>query len=242
LKSILPIVLLLAGACAFAQTSHGTDAQIKPDPNAPKTGSAVMPADNAGSSPATDQAEHPGEPAQMAANPSNPSEEHEEGLPNAIWWKWANFAILVGVIAWLAHKKAPNFFVDRTAEIQKGISEASAIRAEAEARAAAMEQRIANLSIEVESIRKNAREEMEAEGARIRAQTAAEIAKIQALAEQEIASAAKHATRDLKSYSAELALHVAEQKIQSRMNPQQQSALVDLFIQDLNTKEEAAVN
>ena len=64
--------------------------------------------------------------------------------------------------------------------------------------------------------------------------TAAEIAKIQAHAEQEIASAGKAARMELKRYSAELAIDLAEQKIRARMTPETQDALVRGFVRDLS--------
>jgi len=63
--------------------------------------------------------------------------------------------------------------------------------------------------------------------------TADEIAKIQAHAEREIASAGKAARMELKRYSAELAVSLAEQKVRARMTPETQDALVQGFVQDL---------
>jgi F0F1-type ATP synthase membrane subunit b/b' len=68
---------------------------------------------------------------------------------------------------------------------------------------------------------------------RLAQHTAAEIAKIQAHAEQEIASAGKAARTELKRYSAQLAVELAEQKIRARMTPQTQDALVRGFVRDL---------
>ena len=74
---------------------------------------------------------------------------------------------------------------------------------------------------------------MKAGAARISQQTAEEIAKIQAHAGQEIAAAGKHARSDLKRYSAELAMGLAEQKVRARMTPGTQDELVDSFVRDL---------
>ena len=116
-------------------------------------------------------------------------------MPNEIWWKWANFAVLAGGLGYLIGKNAGPFFRSRTEEIQKGIRDAAEVRAEAEARAAAIESKIGNLSGEIERILKaTSKAEIAAEGARIQAETQAQIAKIQAQAEMEIASATKQAT------------------------------------------------
>jgi F-type H+-transporting ATPase subunit b len=168
----------------------------------------------------------------------------ESEIPHEIWWKWANFAILAGVLGYLAAKNAGPFFASRSAEIQKGIKEAALVKAEAEARAAKIEARIANLAAEIEVIRKNSREEISAEGARISAETAQTISKIQAQAEQDIASAAKTASLDLKAQAAELAIGIAEQQIRARLTQETQDGLVDAFVHDLKreSKAKAALN
>ena len=51
--------------------------------------------------------------------------------------------------------------------------------------------------------------------------------------EQEIASAAKAARTDLKRYSAQLAVELAERKLRDRMTPDTQNALVRGFVRHL---------
>ncbi len=175
--------------------------------------------------------------------------EHTESaeqneMPNEIWWKWANFGILMAGLGYLVAKKAGPFFVSRSAEIQKGITEAAAVKAEAEARARSIEARISNLAGEVQALRKSSQQEIAEEGARISAETAHDIARMQAQAEHEIASAAKNASLDLKAQAAELAMGIAEREIRGRMTPQTQDGLVNSFVQDLQqeAKTKAALN
>src|SRR4051794_31722894 len=143
-------------------------------------------------------------------------------MPNEIWWKWANFAILIAGLGYLIAKNAGPFFATRSAEIQKGITEAAAVKAEAEARARDIESRISNLAGEVEALRKRSQQEIAAEGARISAETAETVAKIQAQAQQEIASTVKNASLELKAQAADLALVIAEQQIRNRLTPSTQ--------------------
>ena len=104
------------------------------------------------------------------------------------------------------------------------------MRADADARAAAMEARLANLGVEVEAMRKSARDEAAQEGERIRQETQRELAKIQTNADHEIASALKTAQLELKSYSAQLAIELARAKVRERMTPDDQDALVRNFV------------
>lgn len=168
-------------------------------------------------------------------------EGHEEApMPNEIWWKWANFAILAAGLGFLIAKNAGPFFRNRTEEIRKGIEEASAMRADAEARAAAIEQRIGNLNAEVEALRAKSREEIAREGERVRAETAQQIEKIQRRAEADIAAAAKHAAQGLKAYSADLAIDMAAQQLRQRIDGSNQEQLADGFVDDMRRK--AALN
>jgi F-type H+-transporting ATPase subunit b len=160
----------------------------------------------------------------------------EEGGQNVILWKWANFAILAAGLGFLIVKQAGPYFATRSIEIQKGIADAQKIRADAEASAAAMNAKLANLSLEVEAMRKSAKEEAAQEGVRIRQETERELAKIQAHSEQEISSALKAAQIELKKYSAQLAVNLARQKVRERMTPADEDALVQNFVADLSGK------
>ena len=148
-------------------------------------------------------------------------------------WKWVNFALLGGGLGYLIAKKAPAFFQGRTAEIRKGIADAAKLKQDADSRAAEIEKRIADLGKEIESLRATGRREMAAENERLRQETGQQLAKIQARAEQEIASAAKAARAELKAYSAELALELAEQKLRARMTAEAGHGLVAGFVKDL---------
>jgi F-type H+-transporting ATPase subunit b len=157
----------------------------------------------------------------------------EAPMPNEIWWKWANFAVLAAGLGYLIRKNAGPYFRARGDEIQKGIREAARVRAEADARAAEIERRVANLSGEIESLRSHSREEMAAEGSRVQAETADQIKKVQARAEMEIAQAARNATLELKVYSAQLALELAEKQIRQRLDGRAQEELANAFVHDL---------
>jgi F-type H+-transporting ATPase subunit b len=151
-------------------------------------------------------------------------------------WKWANFLILAGGLAYLIAKNLPPFFRSRTAEIQKGISESQKIKRDAEARAGEIEARLGALGAEVEKFRTSAQAEMEQEGTRIREETTRHIEKLQHQAEQEIETAGKLARNGLKRYAAKLALDMAEQRIRTRLDASAENALVEDFVKDLGSQ------
>jgi F0F1-type ATP synthase membrane subunit b/b' len=133
----------------------------------------------------------------------------------------------------LIGKKGGPFFATRSTKIRQDMIDAGDVRKQAEARAAEVDRRLANLEAEIAALRAESGKEEEAETGRLGRHTAAEIAKTQAQAEQEIAAAGKAARMELKRYCADLAVGLAEQKIRARMTPETQDELVRGFVRDL---------
>ncbi len=157
----------------------------------------------------------------------------EAGGGNLQGWKWANFLLLAAGLGYIIGKNAGPFFAARSQSISKDISESEQIRRDAEARAAEVDRRLANLGADIAALREESEREAQSETERQAAHTAAEIAKIQAHATHEIAAAQKAARMDLRRYSGELAVELAEQKIRARMTPATQDHLVRGFVRDL---------
>jgi F-type H+-transporting ATPase subunit b len=155
------------------------------------------------------------------------AEKHELEL------KWANFLLLAGLLGYFIGKNAGPFFAARSEGIRKDMDESLRQRQEAEAKAADVDRRLANLEKDIAALRGQSEAETKAETERTAQQTEAEIVKIQAHAEQEIASAGKAARMALKRYSAELAMGLAEQKVRARMTPDTEDALVQGFVRNL---------
>jgi F-type H+-transporting ATPase subunit b len=156
-------------------------------------------------------------------------------------WKWANFLILAGGLGYLVAKNAGPFFATRSSQIRKDMIEAQEEKRDADARAAEVDRRLAALGNDIAALRADSEREAQAETERLARHAAAEIAKIQANAEQEIASAGKAARTELKRYSAELAINLAEQRLRGRMTPELQQALVRGFVRDLEPHSKRAV-
>ena len=147
--------------------------------------------------------------------------------------KIANFAILAGLIGYFIGKNAGPFFAARSAGIRKDMDDSLRQSEEAQARAADVDRRLAHLEADIAALRAEGDKELKAETDRMTRHTGEEIAKIQAHAEREIASAGKAARMELKRYSGELAVNLAEEKIRARMTPDAQDALVQGFVQNL---------
>ncbi len=214
------VLILAVGAVGLLAQEHGA-------PATPPAGEHGAPAA---------AAEHGAAAGAHGAPAGHGEAEHKSGGPAevSVWWKWANFAILAGGLGYMIAKNAPAYFATRNEEIRKGLEEGAELQREANARTAAMEARLKNLEVEISELRAKAKSEIAREGDRVQAETAAAVAKIQAHAENEIASAAKNERAVLKTYAADLALKMAEEKLRGQLSSQADAGLIQGFLKGLN--------
>jgi F-type H+-transporting ATPase subunit b len=127
-----------------------------------------------------------------------------------------NFLILFAIL-WIPLKKfLPGFFKGRTEAIQKRLEESRKTTEEARRRLAEVEGRLSRLDTEIAQMRNEAEAGAQAEEQRVLAAVEEERRRIVQSAEQEIAMAANAARRELKAFAADLAVDLAEKKIQIR--------------------------
>jgi F0F1-type ATP synthase membrane subunit b/b' len=133
----------------------------------------------------------------------------------------------------MIRKTAGPFFAERGAAILREIAQARTQVEQSEARAQAVEARLALLSREIDDWKAKAKAELAAEHARIERETEQAVRKIFALCEQEITAATKAARAELIAYTAHLAVELAERKIAARMTPDVQRSLLASFLRHL---------
>jgi len=230
------LLALLSGA-AFAQAPE----QAKPTEPA----SAASPQSG---SPSEAKAEAKPEGAQGAKHEAKEEDEEAEfkqsasvrwlakvtGLSvGAAYWVSTvlNFVIVAVVLVVFLKSPMASFFRERTLGIQKGMEEARRASEEAGRRLSEIEARLAKLDAETAEMRATADREAGREEGGARAAAEQAKAKIVQGAEQEIAAAARQARGELKSYAAELAVSLAEKKIQ--VNAATDRALVREFVDHL---------
>lgn len=152
---------------------------------------------------------------------------------NLMLWRVVNFVLLAGLLGWLIKKNAGPFFAARSESILKDLAEARKLSAESEARAKAIEARLARLGEEMDELKARAAAEMASERARLEQETEASLKKVVALAEQEIAAAGKSARQELKAHAAHLAVELAAWKVAGRITPEAQRSLLSAFARKL---------
>jgi len=159
---------------------------------------------------------------------------HATGLsPFSAYWVFValNFAIIVVLLVLIMKSKVPAAFRARTENIQKGIAEARKASEEAQRRLSGIESRLAKLDTEIAAMAAAAEAEARKEEARIQAAAEEDKHKIVEAAEQEIAAAARLARTELRAYVSELAVALAEKRIQVNASTDQE--LVRAFVDQL---------
>jgi F-type H+-transporting ATPase subunit b len=174
-------------------------------------------------------------PALLAQeNQAEKKEEKKGAMPEpSIGWEWANFVVLAGLLGYMAKKMGGPFFNTRAGEIRKGIDEAEKIKAESNAKIAAINSKLGRLDAEIASLRESAAAERRAAEQRIKAETQQELERIRTHSEAEIEIAGKAERIALQQYAAQLAMSLAETKVRARRSASTEDALIQAFINGL---------
>ena len=125
-------------------------------------------------------------------------------------FKWINFAIVAGLLAWVFLKLTPPFFRKNAETISSAITKATGAKAEAERQLREAEEKLARLQQEVAQLRATAQREAAAEAERLRAVTQSDVKKVGLAAKAEIEAAERAARLELKVIAANLAVDGAE--------------------------------
>jgi F-type H+-transporting ATPase subunit b len=141
---------------------------------------------------------------------------------------WLNFAILFFGVAIPIGRKLPTIFRKRGETLSKSLEEARKATADANTRLSAVEAKLAGLDAEIAKFRTQVEEESKADEQRIKSSIEEEKTRIVASAEQELNVAAAQATRNLRSFAADLA--IAQATAQLKLTPEADKALIAEFV------------
>lgn len=167
------------------------------------------------------------------------STEHAEGEaeePSLMEeaFHWFNFLLLLGGIGYLVKKLLVPFLEERGKLIREDMDRSAKALADADQRLAVVEDKLKRMDEEMASVRQAAFHESTAERERIEQAAAADARKVLATAEQEIEAAVKAARQELKVFTSELALGLAEKNIRDSLTPSSEERILRNFVQDLS--------
>lgn len=148
-------------------------------------------------------------------------------------WRFFNLAIFIAIMVYLVKKPLSNAFKTKRESIRAELIKAEEEKQSALAQLTATEAKLAALDAEAQRIRQRAEAEAEAEKSRIGEQTEFEIGKMREQAANEIERKSKLTRRELRRFSAEESIRLAEEKIKAGINADKDAKLVRASIQSI---------
>jgi F-type H+-transporting ATPase subunit b len=164
--------------------------------------------------------------------------EHAEGEVHAetIWGpisRLFNSAILFGVLYYFLRKPIAAYLASRDSEIRNDLVAAAEMKKTATAQLAELQQKMAALPRELERLRTYGQEEIAAEEARIEQAAAAERERLVEQTRREIDLQLRIAQRELVEHASNLAVGLASERIKKNITPDDQTRLVDRYLQQV---------
>jgi F-type H+-transporting ATPase subunit b len=169
-------------------------------------------------------------PAMHASAQEEMSPQEKALLDRVGRWKIINFSIFAVLLGWTLVKYSPRFFQARSADIRKAIEDATGLKLEADYRYSEIDRKMATLAEEVKKMRAQAAIELEREHRRVRRETAQEIEHINRQINNEIDALRKEATERVRHHAAQLAVELAQRRLQDRFAPGEPDYLLQDFV------------
>ena len=170
----------------------------------------------------------------LVAVPAMAQESGDATTTTTGWvFRWINFAIVFGVIAWGFAKAGP-YFRRNAEQISQRIAEGKRAREAAENQRRMVQEKMAHLDAEVVQLRADAQRANANEAQRIRAMAKADAQNIERAGQVEIA-AAEHAARlELKAFAGRVAVEQAEVLLRDQMTASTEAAVFRAFVESLD--------
>ena len=156
----------------------------------------------------------------------------EEGIMSTVF-RLANFAILAGTLVYFLRTPIANYLSSRSAQIRQDLVTAAEMRSTATAQLAEIENKLKALPGELEALKRQGAQDVEAERARIEKAAADERTRLLEQTRREIDMRMRIARRELTEHAAKLAVDVAETRIKRTITPDDQLRLVDRYASQL---------
>jgi F0F1-type ATP synthase membrane subunit b/b' len=153
--------------------------------------------------------------------------------PTGLIFRWLNFLIVFGGIAYLIAKYGGAFFRGNAKAIAASIHEATAAKAEADGELREVETKIARFDQGVAEMREEARRNWAAESERLHVSGLADIEKINQAARGELAASERAAQQQLREIAASMAVERAAAVVSSRMDAEVRARMFHSFLGEL---------
>lgn len=191
-----------------------------------------------GGTPSASQAQaHQPEPVKegAVAEGHTAEAEHDEGwMPTVA--RIANFAILVGLLAYFLRSPLAGYLQSRGEHIRAELVAAAAMRRDADAQLGEIKRRMESLPGELEALRARGAADAAAEETRIRAAADAERERLLEHMHRDVEMQVRIAKQQLTAEAADLATAIARRRIEKTMTPEDQVRLLDRYTRQLEAR------
>jgi F0F1-type ATP synthase membrane subunit b/b' len=153
--------------------------------------------------------------------------------PAGLIFRWLNFVIVFGGIAYVIAKHGGAFFSGNARAIAASIVEATAAKDAADSELREVTAKVEHLDRDLSALREEARTNWAAESERLRTSSLVEIDKINQAARGELAASERAAQQQLRHIAASLSVERAAALVSSRMNPEIRSRMFQSFLDTL---------
>lgn len=177
------------------------------------------------------QPAHTPEQAVAAEHPTSEQAaegEHDEGLMPTVA-RLANFAMLVGLLAYFLRSPLAGYLQSRGDHIRAELVQAGEMRRASEAQLAEVARRMEALPGELDALRTRGAEDIANEEARLTAVTESERERLLEQMRREMDLQVRVARTRLHNEAAELATQIARRQIESAINPDDHLRLLDRY-------------
>ena len=148
-------------------------------------------------------------------------------------WKFLNLAIFVGILVYLLKKPLSSAFKAKREAIRAELIKAEEEKQAALAKLTSAEAKLARIESESEEIVEKAQREAAEEKARILREAEEEANRLRKQAENEIERKAQLVRLELRRFSAEESVRLAEEKIKKNINATKDAELIKANIQSI---------
>lgn len=148
-------------------------------------------------------------------------------------WKFFNLFLFIGVIVFILRRPISEAMRARREGIRRDLMRAQEERNAALAKLEEVEARLGLLDAEVATVREQAKKDALLEKERIARSTEEEAQKLRDQAVREIEGAGKAARQELRRFTAEQSVRLAEEMIRRDIRPEDDAHLVEMSIDEL---------
>ena len=147
-------------------------------------------------------------------------------IPGFELWKFINLGIFVAIMVYLLKKPLSEAFKAKREAIRAELIKAEEEKKAALAQLTSAEAKLAALETEKAAVLKKAKEEAEAEKRRLAEQAEAEIDKLREQTGGEVARLTKQTRLQLRKFSAEESIRLAEEKLRAQIDSDKDAQLI----------------